>query len=182
MWENRLINDNGSACKISVDGTDCPIQQPTPFWKGWYSHKFKGPGLRYEVAVSIQSSNIVAINGPYPCGQYPDITIFRSSLKEILEDAGERAEADKGYRGEPLTIDTPDDMIHTLSQKRKKERVRARHEHCNRRLKHFACLKQTYRHSLSTHGSVFRAVAVITQLSFECEKKLWHVNYKTYSI
>ena len=182
MWKNRLINDNGSACKITVDGTDFKITQPKPFNTGWFSHKFRGPGLRYEVAVSIQSSNIVFINGPFPCGHYPDIKIFRLCLKEMLEEAGERCEADKGYRGEPLTIDTPNDMAPTLSHKQGKTLARARHETCNARFKNFNCLNQKYRHSLSTHGAVFRAVAVITQLSFKCENKLFNVKYKTYSI
>ena len=43
------------------------------------------------------------INGPFPCGQYPDIKIFRQDLKFELED-GEMVEADLGYRGEPQYV------------------------------------------------------------------------------
>ena len=67
--------------------------------KLFYSHKFKGPGLRYEVALSIQTGDIVWINGPFPAGAWPDINIFRHGLKWMLKEAGERCEADKGYRG-----------------------------------------------------------------------------------
>ena len=35
---------------LSVDGTDCPIEEPRPFDKAWFSQKFKGPGVKYEVA------------------------------------------------------------------------------------------------------------------------------------
>jgi hypothetical protein len=75
-WDNRLRQDNGSISKVSVDGTDFRINQPTPFWKGWYSQKFKSAGVHYEVTISIQSGDIVWIHGPFPCGKFPDLTIF----------------------------------------------------------------------------------------------------------
>lgn len=75
-WENRLNADKGKTCKVTVDGTDCQIFEPRPFSKQWYSHKFKKAGVRYEVAVCIQTGWIVWINGPYPCGAWPDIKIF----------------------------------------------------------------------------------------------------------
>ena len=75
-WENRLRFDNGNVAKISVDGTDYKIRNPTKFWKGWYSHKFNGPGLRYEVGIAIQSGDIVWVHGPFPPGRFPDLTIF----------------------------------------------------------------------------------------------------------
>ena len=46
---------------ISVDGTDCRIYEPEPFDTKWYSHKFNGPGLRYEIGVCIVSGNIDAL-------------------------------------------------------------------------------------------------------------------------
>jgi len=76
LWANRLRGDIGNACKVSVDGTDFRIFNWKPFWSGWFSHKFKGPGVRYEVGLCIRTGDIVWINGPFPCGQYPDITIF----------------------------------------------------------------------------------------------------------
>eukprot|EP00171_Calliarthron_tuberculosum_P023094 IDg23094t1 len=42
-------------CRVSVDGTDCQIAEPRPFNRGWYSHKFKGPGVRYEVGIVIDT-------------------------------------------------------------------------------------------------------------------------------
>lgn len=84
----------------SVDGTDFRIEEPTPFDGKWYSHKFKGPGVRYEVVIGIHNKYIVSINGPYPCGAWPDLKIARQDLiKKLLP--GERVEADNGYAGEP---------------------------------------------------------------------------------
>jgi hypothetical protein len=74
--DNRLRQDNGSISKVSVDGTDFRINQPTPFWKGWYSHKFKSAGVHYEVAISIQSGDILWIHAQLPCGKFLDLTIF----------------------------------------------------------------------------------------------------------
>jgi hypothetical protein len=105
-WENRLKGDVGEVCKTVVDGTDFEIFEPSPFLSIWKSHKFKGPGLRYEVATCIQTGDIVWINGPFPCGKYPDLTIFRLGLLHMLED-GEMVEADAGYRGEPTKARTP---------------------------------------------------------------------------
>lgn len=66
-----------------MDGTDCPIYEPTPFNEMWYLHNFKGPAVRYEVSVAIKTGFVVSFNGPFPCGSCTDITIFCSSLKNI---------------------------------------------------------------------------------------------------
>ena len=101
-WENRrLINsDNGSRCKISVDGTVFRIHEPQPFNKRWFTKKFKGPGVRYEVGIYIQTGVIVWINGPFPCGEWPDLKIALSSLVHMFEE-DECEIADNGYRGYP---------------------------------------------------------------------------------
>ena len=70
--------------RMSVDGTDCRIREPSPFNPMWYSHKFSGPGLRYEVGVSIHEEGIVWINGPFPCGSWPDLKIARHCLIHAL--------------------------------------------------------------------------------------------------
>ena len=66
--------------------------------------------LCYEVAVAIISGKIVWINGPYPAGRYNDVRIFRDSLQTFL-DAGERVEADDGYRGDPTICKVPADVL-----------------------------------------------------------------------
>ena len=49
------------------------------------------------------------MNGPFPCGQYPDLKIFRLGLKNKLEYCKEKVEADDGYRGEEDYIELPSD-------------------------------------------------------------------------
>jgi hypothetical protein len=129
------MNDRGKTCKVTVDGTDCPINDPKPFDKMWYSHKFKKAGLRYELAVCIQTGWIVWVNGPYPCGSWPDIKIFRHHLKAKLH-VGEMVEADLGYRGEQQCIRVPNNAV-SLSNQRAANRARARHETINSWLNSF---------------------------------------------
>ena len=163
-WENRYLGaDRKKTCLITVDGTDFKIREPYPFAKAWYSHKYKGPGLRYEVGVCIQTGHIVWINGPYACGMWNDQKIFSNGLKYWL-DEGERVEADSGYSG-PQVV-RPGDYA-TLEEKRAKDLARYRHETINRRFKQFAVLRQDFRHPLKMHQTVFRAVAAITQLNIE---------------
>lgn len=182
MWENRRRNDAeisnsfSSTTRITVDGTDFPIQEQEHYPKSWYSHKFKGAGVRYEVGLSIETSDIVWIEGPYRCGWYPDIKIFKEGgLKDKLLEAGEQAEADDGYRGEPLTINLPNDGL--VWMKGRKSRARYRQENCNMRLKKWGCLKQKWRHDVERHHLAFEAVAVLTQISFENGEPLSNCDY-----
>jgi hypothetical protein len=164
---------------VSIDGTDFRIYEQKPFWKGWFSHKFNGPALRYEVGICIQSGDIVWLNGPYPAGEWNDIKIFRDSLKNVL--AGivprEKVEADNGYRGEPQYAKTPNDLGLTARAKEQKKKVRARHETVNKRFKQWSCLRERFRHDIIKHGDVFRAVAVVTQLALENSEPLFEVEY-----
>ena len=165
---------------MSVDGTDCQIEEPWPFQKEfskmWYSHKFKGAGVRYELGVAIYSGDIVWINGPYECS-VNDLTIFRDALMFYL-DKDERVEADKGYRGvDPEFAKTPAGLTRG-KEKKLQSTVRSRHETVNKRLKQFGILSGVYRHDLFNHNFVFRAVAVITQLVFESGQPVFSVEYK----
>jgi len=67
-WKNHLHNHNNECCLVTIDGTDFEILEPTPFDKQWYSHKFKGPGLCYEITVCIKTGWIVAFSGPFEAG------------------------------------------------------------------------------------------------------------------
>ena len=80
-WEHRLIGGGWhNRCHVSVDETDFRIREPKPIWPGWFSHKFSGPGVQYKVGVSIQNGWIVWVNGPFLCGDFPDLRIVRESL------------------------------------------------------------------------------------------------------
>ena len=141
-----------------MDGTDCRILEPTPFSAKWYSHKFNGPGVRYEVGVRIADCMICWVHGPFPAGKFPDQKIFSSCLQQKLFQTREFIVADGGYRGAILShgiTDAQNDLI---------VRIRARHETVNGRLKNFRCLSHAFRHDLSKHGICFFAVVNLRNL------------------
>lgn len=177
MWRNRYRDDIGNDCLVSVDVTDFQVLNYLPFCKRWFSHKFRGPGVRYEVALNIRTGDIVWIYGPSPCGSHSDLVIFREAMKTEL-DKGEHVEADDGYRGEPGCVNwAKGPFIYTKFQTRMKQRLRSRQETVNRRFKQFNALKHVFRHKVTKHSSVFRAVAVITQVNIESGNKLFEVEY-----
>jgi DDE superfamily endonuclease len=165
-------------CLISVDGTDCPVKEPRPFDPKIFSEKLNGPGLKYEIGVSIQTCDIVWINGPFKAGR-PDKTIFlEDGLKAALcED--ECVEVDRGYRGDGALMNP--DVSQSRKDRIQKGNVRARHEIVNGRLKSFRILSDVFRTTgedlFNKHGLAFRAVAVIVQLGFELHGHLYDVTY-----
>ena len=116
------------------------------------------------MGVCVKSGDIVSYNGPFPCGGFPDLKIFRLGMKWNL-GAGEKVIADRGYRGD-LKVFLPD---HEKDRDTRKaiDRARSRHESINSRLKKWGCHKETFRHSRNKHHIIFRAVIVIEQLSIE---------------
>ena len=151
-----------------------PIEEPTTFWKGWYSHKLNGPGIRYEIGISLKKGHLVWVHGPFPCGEWPDVMIFRHCLKDFL-DENERVEADDEYMGEePVSCKMPGGFYSRSEDVGLwRQRLRSRHETANSRLKNFDILCQRYRHGLEDHAFIFRAVAVLTQLAIESGEPLF---------
>jgi hypothetical protein len=133
-----------------------------------------GPGYKYEVGVCIQTGDIVWINGPFKAGR-SDVTIFQEDgLKDALCD-NECVECDAVYVGEekfkaPKVGQSRADRI-------QKNKVRARQETMNSRLKIFRILDDVFRHQLSRHGDAFRAAAVIVQLGFDLHGPMYDVEY-----
>lgn len=99
------------------------------------SYKLIGAGVRYEIAISITSGRIVWANGPFRCGEYSDLKIFREGLKRRLE-IHEFVIADNGYHDERCI--TPPHANHLL--RKILSEIRARHETVNRRMKQFKVL------------------------------------------
>ena len=58
------------------------------------------------------------------------------------------------------------------------QRVRNRKETTNNRFKTFGILRQIYRHHIPSHGEVFRAVAVMKQLSINDGEKRFVRGYR----
>ena len=177
-WSNRLRDDVVCSRKVTVDRTDFLCMPPNDgdSRKSWFSHKLKKPSVRYEVAVAIQSGDIVWVSGPWRAGRYPDITIFRNGgLKDKLLENQERAEADLGYRGEPEVIDLPHEG--TASMILAKKRARMRHETCNKRFKNWSCLTSNFRHGVGLHRDCMFAIAVLTQLAIENGEPLFDASF-----
>jgi hypothetical protein len=131
--------------------------------KSWFSHNFKGPAVKYEVAISIPDGNCIWIEGPYR-GSINDLTIFRRKLKGKIP-TGKLVIADKGYKGEAMiTVPNPLDESEVGIFK---SRVRSLHETFNRRLKIFKVLREPFRSDVLKHERVMRAIAVLTQFSIE---------------
>jgi hypothetical protein len=174
-WEGRRVDDIQNDAMSSVDGTDCKVPNYKPFWKGFFSHKITS-GVRWEVALCLRTGEIVWIHGPFPCGRWPDIEIFRHSMLSHL-DEGEKVEADDGYIGEPTKTLTPKNNTLNKSDAEYRQYTRARQESVNKRFKDWKCLKHQCRHGLKNHSAMFRAVAVISQFAVTCGEPLFQIDY-----
>ena len=151
-----------------MDGVDFKICEPKPFQTKWYSHKFKGPGLRYEKGASRSTGIIVWTHGPLPCGSYPDVKIFRLGMRKAL-DTDEYVDADRGYGDEKFK--GQNDMI---DMHRDLHRViRAGHETINSRMKSFLVLGHRFRHKLSLHSACFHAFEKLIQIMLENGEPLY---------
>ena len=159
---------------FSVDCTHCRIKEPhsTPD-KKWFSHKLNKPAVSYEIALSIFKNNIAWVNGPFPAGEN-DLIIFRKEdgLKSKIP-INKLLIADKGYLNE-VQISTPNEFdIDEIKQF--KQRVRARQESVNARIKEYRILSETFRSNHELHRVVFEAVCVIIQFSMESGRPLMDI-------
>ena len=149
------------------------IHEKQPFNETYFSHKFKGPGYRYEVAVSIKGGDIVWVSGPWPAS-ISDKEIFKQHLAKHLGE-NERAEMDNGYSNtEKAVVPAAGE---TFLHKKGKSQARGRQEIHNGRFKCFHSLQETFREpDPETHCLVFNAVAILTQLSKDHGEQLFEVN------
>lgn len=151
---------------VTVDGTDCRIQEPRPFSKTWFSQKYKGPAVKYEVAIDVLSGRCVWVNGPFR-GSKNDVTIYREGLKHLIPP-GKFVIADKAYRGDETA--SPPNHLDEEDIAELKKRNRARQETFNSRLKSFKVLDDKFRHKpvMEKHKACFEAVAVLVQYGIDC--------------
>ena len=83
-------------CFVSLDATDCPIEEPAPFDAKWFSHKLHHAGVKYEIGLNIRTGNIVWVFGGVPCGEYSDLKLARGKYVHQLT-FGEKTIADDTY-------------------------------------------------------------------------------------
>ena len=173
--ENRFKGwDGKNRCLMCIDGTDIPIAEPGDRSSMWWSHKFNGPGIRYEVATCICTGDIVWFRGPFPCN-FSDREIFDTFLAAKLIQ-GEAVEADSGYTGRAQIFTPGVGKSHMV--RKQKSQVRGRHEMVNGRLKVFGIMRRWDNPDTAKHGVFARCVAVIVQLSFSLGEKLYNVPYQ----
>ena len=135
------------------------------------SHKFKHGGMRYGIALSIFTQHCVWVSKAYPAGT-SDIEIFEDGLEKMMKDY-KLGLADGGYGGhKKISIPNPMDDKQTHNFK---SRARLRQETFNGRLKHFAILRDTYRHDLSHHRDVVAALCVTVQVQMDNGTHLFDV-------
>ena len=155
------MQDNGSFCLVTVCEKDYKINEPTPFSSKWLSYKINHAGLRYEIAICIQTGWIVWVNGPYAPGHWPDHTIAADGINDAL-DRGELYLADGKYRDAEIAngLNHADQRMSIAS---------ARHKRVNGLLKSFGCLRRCFRHHRTLHGRLFMAVANVVQATIMLE-------------
>ena len=162
----------GDQAHITVDCTDCKIQEPSPFCEVYYSHKFGGPGFKYEVAVSIRGGDIVWVSGPWPAG-VTDAVVFQTILSHHLGD-NEKAECDNGYKNLEKAVTPGVGLTHL--HKKQKSQACGRQENFNGRFKAFNSLAERFRkNDPHKHYLVFNSVAILVQLSQSHGEKMYEV-------
>jgi len=160
---------------ISVDCTDCPIEEITTHPtlsqdKELFSFKLNGAGLRYEYGIDLFYSNVLWVSGPHKPGIYNDNQIFAHfGLKDKLIACGKKALADKIYNGHPNECSTFN-AVDSAVVRTFKARTQMRHEQFNGMIKEFGCLSEPFRHKpdkLEKHKLCFFAATVICQYRME---------------
>jgi len=154
-WDTNFI--------ISVDGVHCrfdELKHPTLSKDpAMFSHKFNGPGFAYELALHVYDNRLVWMNGPKKA-KNDDYKIYKSALRGKIP-AGRRAITDRGYKSntdptlaKPNSHDAPE--LRTF-----KALAPMQQKQFNSRIKRFACLPGSFRHSIAHRGNCFEAVCVL---------------------
>jgi len=163
---------------ISVDGVQCHFHEVKHATlskdPSYFGHKFKGPGLGYELALHLWLSRLVWVRQNTNTKD-SDLKVYREQLKHKIP-AGKKVVADGGYR------DKADPNISTPNQhddpqlKTFKARARMRQEHFHNRIKNFRCLTDaTFRSDRERHANCFEAICVVLCYEMELISPLFDV-------
>jgi hypothetical protein len=149
----------------------------------WYSHKFNGPGVSFEVVADPIDGKIRWINGPQPASMH-DLTFLRGGTKQDKKENWKRSAlyfhvpdntklvGDSAYEGQADKVSITKDA-HNRATKALFARMKSMMETCFGRLKSFRILRETFRHGTGTADKlnkvkmVFEAAAVLVQ--YDCE-------------
>ena len=167
----------------SLDGTDfqCTEKEDFPVNKRWYSHKFNGPGLRYEIALSIKKGDIVWAYGGVRCGEYNDLSLARLRYIHKVDD-NEKTIADSGYTDGAFFVNAPTRNVYnpSIHWHYALKRIMSRHESVNERLKNYSVLREVYRRPIEEHPKIFMACVNLVQLAIDNGEKLSKLNIGGY--
>jgi hypothetical protein len=154
-----------------IDGIECGLAKPAdPIEEhAWFSGKFGGNSVKYEVACSLSTDRIMWISGGIS-GAYHDTTLSRASgLLNIIPE-GELGLADAGYTGldrrircvlrhEPDQYGRPSLTKEEWEYNRAVAALRIEVERVNGRLKRFQGLVHSRIRSRRSHRMVFYLLA-----------------------
>lgn len=167
MTQSIQVDNGAFKCHASVDCTDIPICEPSPFSPSWMSHKFKSAGLRYEVSISLDG-HIVWCNGPYPAGIRNDLQIYRDTLRQKLSHR-EVIVGDSAYLDPACVYD--DGIDDEVAQS-----LRNRQETVFSKMKSFNVLGYRFRHDISKHNLCFYAIANLLEIGIQNGDTLFQIN------
>lgn len=109
--------------------------------------------------LSYVSGILSLVNGPFRCGEYPDLNIFKSKLLSFLQ-GGESIFFDNGYIHVlfimPNTVPTEKHSEHA--------KIRTSHETVNEQIKNFNAVPHILRHHRSANCFVFHVVARLKEM------------------
>jgi hypothetical protein len=173
--------DDGLVFFMTVDGTHCPIREPRPFSTIWSSHKLGGgPGLNYEIGLSIYKAKLIWIHGPTPPGLHNDLDVAKEKLipamrqfNEIRPQVNRRILGDGIYAAKAVAdIFSVKNEFDPREIEEFKDRAMARHEFFNNHLKKWSILSTMFRHDrkgdfLLYHRQCFHCVAAICCYQFD---------------
>ena len=174
-WDGNNPQPDRMIFLASVDGTHCHIyeQRTRPSTK-WYSHKFNGPGVVYELAVDLYDDKLLWVNGPFQAGD-SDIAVFRKpgglSTKVPI---GRKLIADNGYHGQEHQISAPN-RYDAPEVNEFKRRARSRHETFNKRIKDFSIISTRFRSDVEKHQTAFESVCILVQYDIENGHPLFRI-------
>ena len=116
LWPEKWIEENADDQSLptflySVDGVHCRMNEAIHATLAKdtkaFSFKFKKAGAAYELGISLYSSDLIWMNGPFKASTH-DKTIFvgEDGLKDKTP-TGKKGIADNGYKGLPDILSTP---------------------------------------------------------------------------
>eukprot|EP00985_Skeletonema_marinoi_P029694 scaffold28674_cov66-Skeletonema_marinoi.AAC.1 len=171
----KILNSTASSHAVSFDSSKRQCRTSSeliskrhrnrhhPVLLPWYSHKFNGPGVSFEVVSDPMEGKIRWINGPEPASIH-DLTFLRggkkgqtkkwkrSSLYFHLPKSA-RLIGDSAYEGQPDKVSTTKDA-HKPATKKLFARMKSMQETCFKRFKDFRVLRESFRHGKSTEDKL----------------------------